>query len=125
MLNKNNFSNVKIEYSVESKVQKSTDIQSSNDTKVYTQVLKGSSIGLNTNYCVGSFKEGALHLNPISHILQFRPEFGSIDENNQNRKNRDKGKDKNAKNAEVKESQLKNNEEWLQLEYIDPHSTTS
>ena len=118
LLNKTNNSNVKIEYSIEAKNQKGVDFQIS-DNKSYNQVLNGQSIGLNTNYCVGSFKDNALHLNPVSHVLQFRPEFGVLDENNQNRKNKERAKDKYAKTADVKENVAKSSDEWISLEYID------
>ncbi len=117
-LNKNNPGNVKIEYSIESKNQKNVDYQV-NDTKMHNQILNGQRIGLNTNYCIGSFKDNALHLNPVSHVLQFRPEFGVLDETNQNRKNRERGKEKYSKTAEVTESVNKAQDEWINLEYIN------
>lgn len=118
ILNKNNNSKVKIEYSIESKNQRGIDYQT-NENKHHNQILNGDSIGLNTNYCVGSFKDKSLHLNPISQVLQFRPEFIVLDENNQNRKNKERAKDKYAKNTDVRENISKHTDEWINLEYID------
>ena len=44
-----------------------------------TQTMKGEKIDLNTNLCIGFFKDGKFYLTPISSVYQFRHDFSTFE----------------------------------------------
>eukprot|EP00455_Lapot_gusevi_P036305 TRINITY_DN4034_c0_g1_i1.p1 TRINITY_DN4034_c0_g1~~TRINITY_DN4034_c0_g1_i1.p1 ORF type:complete len:258 (+),score=64.99 TRINITY_DN4034_c0_g1_i1:61-834(+) len=75
----------KLEFTYDLDTQ-STNFDSQSEHRMTKSLMTSRLIPPKTNYAVGMFREGQLHLTPLNSILQIRPELPHIDTEEQQRK---------------------------------------